>query len=86
MSAIQGVSSNSAIQAAANVSRQSPPKVQTSTAETAAQEATETTTVTKAEASKGDQQAIRRLAASQPTAATETAKPTAVQSGIDLHA
>jgi hypothetical protein len=86
MSAIQGVSSHAAAQTAANVRRPPAPKAQTSAAETAVQEATETTTVTKAEAAQGDQQATRRLAAAQPAVAAGTAKPVAGKSGIDLQA
>ena len=58
------------------------PKTQTAKAETAAQEATETAAVTKAEAAKGDQQAVRKLAREQAQAKTasqtqksEPAKP-----------
>lgn len=51
---------------------------------TAMQEATETAAVTKAEAAKGDQQAIRKLAAGQPQAAPRSASPEGIGKKVDL--
>jgi len=52
----------------------------------AAQEATETATVTKQEAAKGDQQAVRKLAAQQQQSAPVSASPEGVGKAIDLTA
>jgi hypothetical protein len=55
------------------------------TAATAArQEATESPAVTRAEAAQGDQQAIRKLAASQPSASSQKSEKPAANGGIDL--
>jgi hypothetical protein len=54
-----------------------------SIAATAAQEATETAAVTKAEAAKGDSQAIRKLAAQQQ-AVQQSASPEGIGKNIDL--
>ena len=70
MSPIQGVSA--AVQAAT--------KAQTAKTESATQEAQETVAITQAEARKGDQQAIRKLArlqASEPQQAEPVATPPA---------
>ena len=47
-------------------------------AESAAQEALETATVTKAEAAKGDQQAIRKLARAKAAQPAQTLQPRSV--------
>ena len=57
-----------------------------STAASAAQEATETAAVTKAEAAKGDQQAIRKLAAQQQAAPQPSVSPEGVGKSLDLTA
>jgi hypothetical protein len=52
----------------------------------AAQEAAETPAVTKAEAAKGDQQAVRKLAAEQQQSAPPRVSPSGVGKNIDLTA
>ena len=52
----------------------------------AMQEATETAAVTKAEAAKGDQQAIRKLAAGQPQAVQARVSPEGIGKNVVLTA
>lgn len=74
MSSIQSVqSSGTAALAAAKAA----PKATAAKTESAAQEAQETMAVTQAEARKGDQQAIRRLAQSQATSIAKKTEPVA---------
>ncbi len=70
MSSIQSVQGSGASALAAQVA----PKPQPAKPETAAQEAQETVAVTKAEARKGDQQAIRKMARSQPASKPQEAE------------
>lgn len=84
MSAIQGVSAAPTIPAVALT--RSAPKAQTSAAESAQQEASESPAVTRTEASKGDQQAIRRLANSTPAANTQKAEVEPAKGGLNLTA
>ena len=79
MSAIQGVPPVA-------FSKPVAPKAQSTAAETPQQEASESVAETRSEAAKGDQQAIRKLAAAQPPPSTQpVVKPKATGS-IDLQA
>ena len=84
MSGIQGVSAATTPPAA--LTRPPAPKAQTAAAETASQEASESASVTKSEAAQGNQQAIRRLAASAPPANTQKAEAVPTKGGINLTA
>ncbi len=74
-----------AISGAANFSVGSVSSVKTAQSN-AAQEASETEAVTKKEAAKGDQQAIRKLAAQQQQAAPSPASPEGIGKVINLSA
>ena len=84
MSGIQGVSAATPPPAAALT--RSAPKTQAPAAESAQQEASESPAVTRTEAAKGDQQAIRRLANSQPSSTTQKAEVEPAKGGINLTA
>jgi|GEM_PF-6948503 len=79
MSSIQGVqgSSASALAAAAELSRQPAPKAQAADSDNGAQESRESLATVKADARKGDQEDIQRLAQSQVSG-------TSMSGGINL--
>lgn len=80
MSSVQAVqgAQPSAIASAADSRRQIARPPQAAKAESLVQEARETVAVTKAEAAKGDQQAIRKLAQSQAATTPQKAEPAPV--------
>lgn len=84
MSSIQGVST-APVPPAAPLTRSSAAKAPDARTETAAQEANESLAVTRAEAEKGDRQAVRKLKAAQaPVAVEPTEAPTLAGGRVDL--
>jgi hypothetical protein len=84
MSAIQGVSTTPVPQAP-RLTGPSAAKAPAARTETATQEASESLAVTRAEAEKGDRQAVRKLQAAQPpVAAEQTETPTIAAGRVDL--
>ena len=83
MSAIQSIQSGANSAAAAAVQRQAAPRPAPASA---AQEAQESTAVTRAEAGRGDQQASRKLAVLQQSVGGQQAAPAAAKDtkGINL--
>jgi|GEM_PF-6749816 len=62
------------------------PRASVSTPSSAAEEATESASVTRTEASKGDQQAVRKIAAEQQQQSTARVSPTGVGAKLDISA
>ena len=82
VSSIQGVQGGSASAMAALAAQ----KTQAVKQESPQQEALETAAVTKAEAGKGDQQAVRKLARAQTPPKVEATEVRQAKGGIDLTA
>lgn len=84
MSSIQGIQAASPAIPVAAVTLKAPTRAQAVSPETPAQEAQETTSQTKTEAAKGDQQAARKLAQSTAGTAPTTKAPTSGEAKVNI--